>query len=398
MRIAYFDCFCGASGDMILGAMLDAGLSLDRLRRELGGLGLSGVDLAARKVTKQGFAATRFEVRWDRQEQGPRHLADIRRIIAAGPLSDRVKDRAQRIFVRLAEAEARAHGTGLEQVHFHEVGAADAIIDVVGACLGLEALQVDRVVCSPIPPGSGTVRCDHGLLPVPAPGTVALLQGVPLAECDEPGELTTPTGAAILTTLADSFGPLPALRVEAVGYGAGRREGQTRPNLHRLILGRAASPGEVDEVVTLQANLDDATGQVVGYVAERLLQAGALDVFTTPIGMKKGRPAVLVTVLAEPQQADQLEELLFTETTTFGVRRWPTRRSKLQRAWKEVSTDWGPVRIKLGLRAGRCISATPEYEDCLRLATAQGVPLREVIQQAGQAARTFRIEPGREGD
>ena len=381
---------------MILAAMLDAGLPLDRLRSELGNLGLSGVDIAAQKVTKQGFAATQFEVRCEQNQQGPRHLADIRKIISDSPLSGRVKDRAGRIFTRLAEAEARAHGTGFEQVHFHEVGAADAIMDIVGACIGLEALQVDRAICSPIPPGSGTVRCEHGVMPVPAPGTMALLAGVPLAECDEPGELTTPTGAAILTSLAESYGPLPAMRVEAVGYGAGAREGQTRPNLHRLILGLAESLGEADEVVMLQANLDDATGQVVGYVTDKLLEAGALDVFTTPIGMKKGRPAVLITVLAEPQGADPLEELLFVETTTFGVRRWNTHRSKLQRAFEEVSTSWGPVRIKLGLRAGRCLSATPEYEDCLKLATERGVPLREVIQQAAQAARMLKVEPGRQ--
>jgi uncharacterized protein (TIGR00299 family) protein len=278
----------------------------------------------------------------------------------------------------------------VEQVHFHEVGAADAIVDVVGACVGLETLAIDRVVCSPIPAGSGAVQCAHGTLPVPAPATLALLEGVPLAHCDEPGELTTPTGAAILTTLAEEYGPLPSMRVEAAGYGAGRREGRTRPNLHRLVVGLAESPGSMDDVVQLQANLDDATGQVVGHATELLLQAGALDVFTSPIGMKKGRPATMVTVLARPEQADALEEVLFAETTTFGVRRWTARRAKLERRWEEVSTPWGAVRIKLGIRSGRCITATPEYDDCRRLAADRNVPLRVVLERAAQAAGALR--------
>jgi uncharacterized protein (TIGR00299 family) protein len=394
MRIAYFDCFCGAAGDMILAAMLDAGLPVESLRTLPNRLGLSGVQVAAEKITKQGFSATQFTVHCDAASQPARHLADIRGLIADAPLSDRVKDSALRIFGRLAEAEARVHGTGVEQVHFHEVGAADAIVDIVGACVGLETLAIDRVICSPIPPGSGVVESAHGILPVPAPATVALLEGVPLAPCDEPGEVITPTGAAILTTLADAYGPLPPMRVEAAGYGAGLREGRTRPNLHRLILGTAESPGSVDEVVQLQANLDDVTGQVVAHATERLLEAGALDVFTSPIGMKKGRPATMITVLAPPEQADALEEILFAETTTFGVRRWTARRAKLERCWQEISTPWGPVRIKLGFRSGRCITATPEYDDCHELAADRNVPLRVVLERAREAAEAVRIAAG----
>ncbi|UCG33164.1 MAG: nickel pincer cofactor biosynthesis protein LarC [Phycisphaerales bacterium] len=390
MRIAYFDCFCGAAGDMILAAMLDAGLPAELLRSLPNRLGLVGVQVDAEKISKQGFSATQLTIHCDHASQPGRHLADIRRLIVDSSLSDRVKDSALRIFGRLAEAEARAHGTGVEQVHFHEVGAVDAIVDVVGACFGLETLAIGRIVCSPIPAGSGTVQCAHGTLPVPAPATLALLEGVPLAQCDEPGELTTPTGAAILTTLADEYGAIPPMRVEAAGYGAGSREGRTRPNLHRLILGKAETPGSVDEVVQLQANLDDATGQVVAHATERLLEAGALDVFTTPIGMKKGRPATMVTVLARPEDADALEEILFAETTTFGVRRWIARRAKLERRWQEVSTPWGPVRIKLGLRSGRCITATPEYDDCHKLAADRGVPLRVVLERVQQVVEVLR--------
>lgn len=388
MRIAYFDCFSGASGDMILSALLDAGWPADELRRGIRSLGLGKVTISAEKVCKQGFAATSFRVNAPR-ERSHRHLQDVRKIIREASLPPAVADRADRIFTRLAEAEARVHGTTIERVHFHEVGAVDAIVDIVGASLGIEALGVDRVVCSAIPTGSGTVRCEHGIMPVPAPGTLALLERVPLAECDERGELITPTGAAVLTTLAEEFGPLPAMTVEKVGYGAGKRDGEHRPNLLRLIVGRTDDSGQVDEVVTLQANLDDATGQLVGHVTERLFQAGALEVFTTPVGMKKGRPGTMITVLATPSQVEVLEETLFAETPTFGVRQWRVRRSKLDREWREVATPWGSVRIKLGLRAGRCISATPEYADCAKLAEEHGLPLRVVLAQANESASGF---------
>ena len=244
MRIGYFDCFSGASGDMILAAMVDAGLDVDVLADRLSGLAVSGYSLRGEKVDKQGFTATSFEVALDgKHEQPRRHLSDVLELIEASKLSDAVKQRSGRIFKRLAEAEAAVHGTTAERIHFHEVGAVDAIVDVVGAVVGLELLGIERVVCSPIPTGSGTVRCSHGVLPVPAPATAELLRGVPLAECDEPAELTTPTGAAILTSLAESFGPLPEMTLERVGVGAGRRDGATRPNVMRLLLGESTTTG-----------------------------------------------------------------------------------------------------------------------------------------------------------
>lgn len=388
MRFAYFDCFSGASGDMIIGACLDAGLSLDALRAALAALNLPGYSVDAEKVRKQGLAATAFHVAIDEQADKPhRHLKHVRQIIEAGSLADPVKQRAIRIFGRLAEAEAAAHGTTVEKVHFHEVGAIDAIVDIVGACVALDALGIDEVRCSPIPTGHGTVTCEHGVMPVPAPGTAALLKGVPLAACDEPGELTTPTGAAILTSLATGYGPMPAMTIEAIGYGAGRREGKTRPNLLRVLIGQGHSGAEADEVAVIEANVDDSTPEAVGYAVEKLLAAGALDTFCTPIYMKKNRPAVMITVLAEPVRQQELEAILFAETTTFGVRTQRMSRRKLDRSHVEVDTPYGRVRVKVGRQGGKVVTVSPEYEDCRAAAERTGTPLREVM------AATIRAMP-----
>ncbi|MEE8170979.1 MAG: nickel pincer cofactor biosynthesis protein LarC, partial [Phycisphaerae bacterium] len=319
-----------------------------------------------------------------------RHLPQISRIIQQADLPDPVKTRAEAIFNRLAQAEARVHGCSIEQVHFHEVGAADAIIDIVGAALAIELLQIERVRCSPIPTGSGVVHCEHGVLPVPAPATAVLLEGAPLAECDEPGELTTPTGAAVLTTLADSYGPPPAMVLRGVGLGAGSRDGLTRPNVLRFMFGDAtAEPdhAESDRIVVLETNLDDCTGEQIGHAAERLLAGGALDVFTTAIQMKKGRPGVRLTVLAEPHHADELEERLFAETTTFGVRRYEASRRKLRRASTIVQTPFGPIPVKIGSRGRKILVASPEYEPCAAAARTHGVPLQAVLDAARQAWR-----------
>lgn len=296
-----------------------------------------------------------------------------------------------RIFTRLAQAEAAVHGIAVEQVHFHEIGAADAIVDIVGACAGLEALGLEAIVCSPIPTGHGTVECEHGLLPVPAPATAELLRGVPLSACDEPAELTTPTGAAILTTLADSFGPLPALRIEAIGYGAGNRENRSRPNLLRLIIGQVASQpaGQQDHAVVLETQVDDATGQAVAHACERLLEAGALDVFVVPIIMKKGRPGQLLTVLCRPEDVSTLEAIIFGETTTFGVRRHGCLRTKLTREHVTVGTRFGPIRVKLGRHGDQVVRVWPEYDDCAAAARKSGVALR-TVQDAALHAWTER--------
>jgi len=390
MRVAYFDCFSGASGDMILGACLDAGLDLDVLRQELAGLGVEGYTVHAESIRKQGFAAVQFEVRIDPAADRPhRHLKDIHEILVASRLPEPIRERALAVFTRLAEAEAAAHGTAVEKVHFHEVGAIDAIADITGACIALDQLGVERVYCSPIPPGSGSVRCEHGVIPVPAPATAALLEGVPLAACDESGELTTPTGAAILTTLAQGFGPLPAMVIDRIGVGAGRRDGTHRPNILRLLIGETADPSaaheESDEVIVLEANLDDVTGEVMGYVHDRLLDAGALDVYTTPIYMKKNRPAVQLTVLAPPALRERMEDIILAETTTFGVRGHLARRTKLARQVETVETDFGPVRIKVGRRGGRVVTASPEFEDCRQAAARSGKSLREVMDAARRA-------------
>lgn len=389
MRIAYFDCFSGASGDMILGACIDAGVPVETLRDALAGLPAKGFTLDAAKLRKQGFAATQVDVRVEPGVDQPhRHLRHVREILAAASLSDSVRGRADAVFTRLAEAEAAAHGTTIEKVHFHEVGAIDAIVDIVGACVALESLGVERVECSPIPTGSGVVQCQHGTMPVPAPGTAALLRGVPLATCDEAGELTTPTGAAILTTLAAAYGPMPAMTIDRIGYGAGRREGKTRPNLLRLLVGTAtgeSGTATADEVAIIEANLDDATPETIGYVVERLLAAGALDAFTTPIYMKKNRPAVTVTVLAEPSQQGTIEDLLFAETTTFGVRTYRAKRQKLDRSHETVETTFGPIRVKIGRRGGRTVTVSPEFDDCKAAAERTGAALRDVMAAAMQA-------------
>jgi uncharacterized protein (TIGR00299 family) protein len=389
MRVAYFDCFSGASGDMIVAALIDGGAPLASLRAELAKLPLSGFELQVGKICKQGFACTRLQVSLtDPGKQTPRHLKDIRQLIGDSGLDAQVKQDALRIFERLAEAEAHVHGQPMDRIHFHEVGAVDAIVDVTAALVGLRLLGVERVYASPIPVGSGTVTCEHGVLPVPAPATAALLEGVPLAECDEPGELTTPTGAAVLTTLAHGFGTVPPMTLQRTGVGAGQREGIHRPNVLRVLLGDlAATPefADVDQIAVVEASVDDISPEVLGYTMDRLLGFGALDAYFVPISMKHNRPGVLITVLCDPDRVPEIEELLFAETTTFGVRHYLARRSKLTRKHVEIATPYGPIRIKVGRRGPEIVTASPEYEDCRLAAERTGVPLREVMAAAIRA-------------
>ena len=386
MNIAYFDCFSGAGGDMIVAALIDAGADADALLRGLSALKIGGYNVSIERVTKQGLAATRFHVQLDGSAKQPhRHLRHVLEILKLSALSEGVRDKACRVFQRLAEAEAAVHGTTVEKVHFHEVGAVDAIVDVVGAVLALELLHIDRVVCSPIPTGSGTVTCDHGVLPIPAPATARLLQGVPLAACDDVGELTTPTAAAVLTTLTSEFGPIPPMTLTAAGYGAGTREGRTRPNVFRVLLGEAVEEhGDVDQIMMLETNLDDTSPEVVGYCTERLLGEGALEVYTVPILMKKQRPGVVLTVLCEVGKATAMEKILFAETTTFGIRRRTVERTKLRRRFVAVATPFGDIRMKVGEREG-VVTASPEYEDCRAAALKHGVALRDVIAASNAA-------------
>lgn len=393
MKIAYFDCFNGAAGDMIVGALIDAGADAEKLRTGLEGLGLTGYTLNVAATRKQGFAATRFEVKLDPHVAQPhRHLADILELLRRADLPLAVRDRAAEVFTRLGQAEAKVHGTGIEKVHFHEVGAVDALLDVVGAVLGLELLGIERVNCSPIPVGSGVLQCAHGTLPVPAPATAELLAGVPLARSDEEGELTTPTGAALLTTLADEFGPLPALRLSATGCGAGQRESKTRPNLLRVLIGETDSSDNVDEVTVLETNLDDTSPEIVGHCLEQLISQGALDAYAVPIHMKKSRTGVGLTVLCNPADAGKFEQLLFAETTTFGIRRHQVSRVKLQRRFVSVNTPYGVIRMKMGTRAGG-EKAAPEFEDCRSAALAYGVAVQQVML-AAQLAGARQADAG----
>ena len=388
MRCGYFDCFSGAAGDMILAAVIDAGCPVEALQKAVAQLALPGVRLSSQRVSRGGLGATQVHVEVDASSQPHhRHLPEILSVIDAARLPPKVAERAAAVFRRLAEAEARVHRTDMEGVHFHEVGAADAIVDIVGACVGFAELGLERVYCSPIVTGCGTITCAHGVLPVPAPATAELLKGVPLAACDEVGELTTPTGAAILTTIAEGFGPPPAMRITSIGYGAGTREGHKRPNLLRLIVGATEQEeaAEREHVTVLEAQVDDATGQVLAHACERLLAAGALDAYIVPIIMKKGRPGQLLTVLCRPQDVAALEGIMLTETTTFGVRRHECLRSTLSRAHATVTTPFGEIRVKVGRRGGETVQAWPEYEDCAAAARKAGVPLRTVQHEALRA-------------
>jgi uncharacterized protein (TIGR00299 family) protein len=376
----HFDCFSGLSGDMTLGALIDAGAEPEAIRAGLDSLGLP-IRLEIEKVRKGGFAATQVRVEAP-EEDTHRHLPDIEEILGRGRLTDRQRELALRIFRRLAEAEAAAHGLPIDQVHFHEVGALDSIADITGVAIGFDLLAVEQYTSRSVPTGSGTVKCAHGIMPIPTPGTAALLRGVPLAESTLKGELTTPTGAAILTTVVQKWVEAPAMTIERIGHGAGQRDYWEQPNLLRVFVGTLTDPlraGEADQVWLLETNLDDVPAEVVGYCFDQLFAAGALDVFSIPIQMKKNRPGVMLCVLAAETNLSDLETILFRETATFGIRRQPVQRHKLQREACIMQTPWGPVKGKRGWRQGGGSVFTPEYEDCACIAREHGVPLREVF-------------------
>jgi uncharacterized protein (TIGR00299 family) protein len=433
MRIACLDCFSGISGDMFLGALVDAGVSPELLEETVAALDI-GARLEISRVRRGGISATKVdvyangekdlprEVFWEQQghdhthelshDHGHEHssehshgeprsehgrgLAEIRRMIEKAPISSSAKATAIKIFEALGEAEAEIHGTSVERVHFHEVGAVDAMVDIVCAAVGAESLAVQEWVCSPLNVGGGTVKCAHGTLPVPAPATLKLLRDAPVYSSGPQVELVTPTGAAIVKTLSTRFAPFPAMKIEKTGYGAGTREFPEHPNLLRLTIGEAlaadsASTGQSpapgasnEQIAVLEANLDDLSPQVLAYAMERLLAEGALDVFSVPIQMKKSRPGALLTVLAKMEDANRLTKLIFAETTTLGVRRREEQRQTLSRRWETVDTTWGPVRIKIANMNGTVSNYAPEYEDCRTLAEAQHVPLRTVMQEAVQ--------------
>lgn len=386
--IAYLDCIGGASGDMLLGALLDAGLSLERLRADLARLHLPGFSLEAKTVFRNAFRATKVHVIVT-DKATERHLPEIEAVVRAADLPAHLQERALGIFQRMAQAEARIHGQPLEKVHLHELGGLDTIVDVIGVLAGLEALGVTEIHASRLPLGGGTTRGAHGVIPLPAPATLALLKGVPIEGRATPGETVTPTAAALLSSLVNHWGPMPPMRLAAVGYGAGQRESEI-PNLLRVLLGEreAASRGvQIESIIQLSANLDDATPEEIGYAQETLLRAGALDVVMLPIQMKKNRPAIMLQVLCRPEKATALRDLMLQETPTLGVRVETITRHALPRHSETVKTPWGTVRVKIAHLPDGNLRPAPEYEDCRRLAQEHHLPLRQVAQAALAAYR-----------
>ena len=445
MRIAYLECFSGISGDMLLGALVDAGVSPQLLQDTVAALGV-GAKLEISKVMRSGISATKVDVWVEGEKDVPREeywankdaehahshahdhahdhhearphrhahahdgessrmpaphkhghehghphrgLTEIRQIIGAAAISESAKATAIRTFEALGAAEAKIHNVALESIHFHEVGAVDAIVDIVCAAVGTEALGVSEIVCSPLNVGGGTVKCAHGTFPVPAPATVELLKDAPAYSSGIQAELVTPTGAAIAKTLPHRFGAFPEMKVEKSAYGAGSRDFPGHPNVLRIVIGEAlpvlAAKTRLETICVLEANLDDLNPQVFGYVMDRLLEEGALDVFGMPVQMKKNRPGTLLTALCKPEDAEKLMQLLFSETTTLGVRRREESRQTLARRWESVRIEWGEVRIKIASMNGTVTNYAPEYEDCRRIAAEHHVPLKTVMQEAARA-------------
>jgi uncharacterized protein (TIGR00299 family) protein len=411
-RTAYFDCFSGAAGDMMLGALLDVGLPLDELRKALGSLAIEVGDISAERVLRSGVSATKFRLQERgraRQHDRPRqehdrhhhhdhddhdhdhrhghqhkgghdhhHLKDIAAAIERSALSRDGKDRAIQLFRRLAEAEAAVHDMPVERVHLHEVGALDSIVDIVGTVFGLEWLGAANVVASPLNVGSGVVECAHGTFPVPAPATARLLEGAPAYAGAVASELTTPTGALLVTGYASSFGPLPMMRIDRIGYGAGDKDFKGHPNVFRLIVGDAETDVAAEPIVTVECEIDDMNPQLFGPLMDRLYAAGALDVFYAAVHMKKNRPGVLVTVIARPDRRHDIAGVLFAETTTIGVRYREMLRECLSRELQEVDTPVGKIRFKVARRGGDVMNAAPEFDDCLKAASEHRLPLKTV--------------------
>jgi pyridinium-3,5-bisthiocarboxylic acid mononucleotide nickel chelatase len=382
MKMLYFDCFAGIAGDMTLAALLELGVPIEALREGLALLPLSGYTLESSKVDRHGIAGTHLQVTLLEEDQPHRHYSGIAAMIEAAPLKPRVKELAQRIFRRLAEAEASVHGVALERVHFHEVGAIDSIVDIVGTAIGIDYLGIDRVYSSGLPFGRGFVQTAHGRLPVPAPATAYLMQGIPLT-CDiGEGERVTPTGAAIVAALAEGFGAPPAMKPERIGYGAGSKDFPELPNLLRLVLGEAVAAAGAEEVLVIETHIDDMNPEIFGYLMEQLIDAGALDVAFASLQMKKNRPGTRLTVIADPADLDRLSSIILAESTAIGLRYYPVRRITLPRRTEERETSLGAVRVKL-LGNGR---VTPEFESCREIAGARSLPLIDVYRTVEREA------------
>jgi uncharacterized protein (TIGR00299 family) protein len=392
MRKAYFDCFSGISGDMVLGAMVDAGFPLDQLKKELSKLNLKGYRIREEKVKRAGFTATKVNVVVKKgsgvKGQGAegKRWKDIERIVRASALSAEIKEKGLKIMRRLFEAEGKVHGESPEKVHLHELGAMDCIIDVFGAIIGMNLLNLEKIYSSPLNLGSGFITAEHGDLPVPAPATAEILKGIPTYSTGIPYELTTPTGAAIIAAISDDFIPLPPFKIEKIGYGAGSKDIKGHPNVLRLFIGEDGMDYDKDEVVVVETNIDDMNPQIYEHLIERLLEEGALDAYITPIMMKKNRPANLLTILSGKKIMGVLINTLFKETTTFGVRFHSVSRYKLSKKIEKVKTKYGTINVKVGLRGDNIISITPEYEDCRVIAKKKKLPLRTILEEVKRKA------------
>lgn len=386
MKTAYFDCFAGAAGDMILGALMDAGLDSEWLKKELEKLGLSHYDLRSEKVLRKGIGGTLAVVHVDeaRHSHHHRHLSHIRDIIGKSDLNDAVRQKTMEVFTRLAEAEAKVHRTDIENIHFHEIGAMDTIIDVAGAILGLEKLGIEKIFCSPLHVGSGTVTCAHGILPVPAPATAELVRGKPVYSTDVEGELLTPTAAAILTTLAHNFGPMPPMTVENIGYGAGTSDFSI-PNMLRVLIGETrddpAESCEIEDVAVIETGIDDMNPQIYDYVIMKILEMGAMDIFLTEIQMKKNRPGTLVTVICPLERVGEFADFLIRETTSIGLRWRREHRIKARRRTEAFRTKYGLIKIKTAQMGGDIVNVSPEYDDCRRIALEKKIPLKQIMEE-----------------
>ncbi len=384
MKLCYLDCFSGISGDMLLGALVDAGLSPVVLENELRKLNLKDWSLSTDRVQRGGLTATKLDFKIS-ETHHHRTWKKIRELIHASALAAPVQQRAELIFDRLAEAEAAVHGVAKDEVHFHEVGAMDSILDIVGASVAMEELGIEKIVASPLNLGSGSVKTAHGTLPVPAPATAALLKSAPVYSTGVAAELVTPTGAAVVAALAAEYGPLPRMSVSAIGYGAGSRDLTEQANVLRVFLGEQLEESRAADdptVSIIEANLDDMSPQLGGYFMEQALAAGALDVFYTPVQMKKNRPGVLLTVICPSDRVEALSEMVFQQTTTIGLRIYEARRRVLAREFVSVETPHGSVRMKVARLNGRVLNAAPEYDDCQRLAREKSVPLKQVLADA----------------
>jgi uncharacterized protein (TIGR00299 family) protein len=388
VKIAYFDCFSGISGDMIIGAFIDAGFDIATLKDQLSQMHLHGYEISAKKVKRSGIQGTKFDVtinHTNKHTTTSHHhhnshlrLSDIQNIIENSKLHSDIKNDSIKIFRKLAIAEAKVHNTSVESVHFHEVGATDSIVDIVGSVIAIKNLGIEKIYFSPIPTGHGYTECEHGTFPVPAPATAELLKNQVLKSVDIDKELTTPTGAAIITTLGESLQTIPGMRIQQIGYGAGSNDNTGVPNLLRVLIGEVTTQTESDEMWVVETNIDNMPGEILGYAMDKLFEEGAVDAYFTPIQMKKGRPGVIISAIVPEPRLSAVESAMLTQTTTFGIRKYKVARTTLAREFKEIDTRYGKIRVKIGKYNGAIKSVSPEYEDCRKIAEEKGIPLKQI--------------------